>query len=243
MKVPKYCIITMAGLGSRFKKAGYLSEKFQIEVKGKTLFEWSMLSLKSAFKKSHFLFITLSDCNAKDFIKDKASNLGISNFSVIELPKLTNGQAQTALAASAIVNKNDSILIFNIDTYITSDVLINSIDYNNDGFIPCFYGKGDHWSFVKGENNIAKQVVEKERISENCSIGAYYFKYFSDFMYAYCNTNESNGAECFIAPLYNILIKNNKKIGYSIISQDKVKVLGTPSELEVFKNEETDFIN
>ena len=38
-------IITMAGLGTRFKKAGYQCPKYMIEAKGKTLFEWSMDSL------------------------------------------------------------------------------------------------------------------------------------------------------------------------------------------------------
>lgn len=38
-------IITMAGLGSRFKKAGYNCPKYMIEAKGKTLFDWSMDSL------------------------------------------------------------------------------------------------------------------------------------------------------------------------------------------------------
>ena len=39
-------VITMAGLGSRFRKAGYNMPKFMIEAKGRTLFEWSMESLK-----------------------------------------------------------------------------------------------------------------------------------------------------------------------------------------------------
>ena len=38
-------IITMAGLGLRFRKAGYNCPKYMIEAKGKTLFEWSMDSL------------------------------------------------------------------------------------------------------------------------------------------------------------------------------------------------------
>ena len=40
-------VITMAGLGSRFRKVGYNVPKFMIEAKGKTLFEWSMESLKN----------------------------------------------------------------------------------------------------------------------------------------------------------------------------------------------------
>ena len=39
-------VITMAGLGSRFKKAGYTCPKYMIEVRNRTLFVWSMLSLK-----------------------------------------------------------------------------------------------------------------------------------------------------------------------------------------------------
>ena len=35
-------IITMAGVGSRFKKAGFSQPKYMISVKGKTLFQWSM---------------------------------------------------------------------------------------------------------------------------------------------------------------------------------------------------------
>ena len=38
-------LITMAGLGTRFREAGYTVPKYQIEAKGKTLFAWSMESL------------------------------------------------------------------------------------------------------------------------------------------------------------------------------------------------------
>ena len=35
-------MITMAGIGSRFRKAGYQVPKYPIVVHGKSLFEWSM---------------------------------------------------------------------------------------------------------------------------------------------------------------------------------------------------------
>ena len=38
-------VITMGGLGSRFREAGYTVPKYMIEAKGKTLFEWSLISL------------------------------------------------------------------------------------------------------------------------------------------------------------------------------------------------------
>ena len=51
-------VITMAGSGSRFKKAGYAQPKYMIKVKGRTLFEWSMESL-SAFKYNYHFFIII----------------------------------------------------------------------------------------------------------------------------------------------------------------------------------------
>ena len=39
-------VITMGGLGSRFRKIGYQIPKYMIEAKGKTLFEWSLMSLE-----------------------------------------------------------------------------------------------------------------------------------------------------------------------------------------------------
>jgi choline kinase len=53
----------MAGLGSRFRKAGYNVPKYMIEAKGKTLFEWSMISL-TGFKDvvDKYIFI---HCNER----------------------------------------------------------------------------------------------------------------------------------------------------------------------------------
>ena len=109
-----------------------------------------------------------------------------------------------------------------------------------DGFIPCFKADGDHWSFVKlDESGNATEVREKTRISDNCTIGAYYFKscelyeklyneYYSD------NKNLEKG-EKYVAPLYNHLIKQGGKVNISLINPEKVHVLGTPEEVEVFK--------
>ena len=35
-------VITMGGIGSRFRARGYTVPKYMIEAKGKTLFEWAM---------------------------------------------------------------------------------------------------------------------------------------------------------------------------------------------------------
>ena len=64
-------VVTMGGLGSRFRKMGYTIPKYMIEAKGKTLFEWSMLSLEGyAEAVDRYIFIAMRDesCDVEGFI-------------------------------------------------------------------------------------------------------------------------------------------------------------------------------
>ena len=73
-------IITMAGLGTRFKKAGYNEPKYMIKAKEKTLFEWSMESLKGFNKeKPKYIFIVRKEDNSKQFITEKMNQIGIND--------------------------------------------------------------------------------------------------------------------------------------------------------------------
>lgn len=47
----------MAGMSSRFFKAGYDKPKYMLEATGITLFEHSVLSFKNYFERESFLFI------------------------------------------------------------------------------------------------------------------------------------------------------------------------------------------
>ncbi|MBR6213443.1 MAG: glycosyltransferase family 2 protein [Candidatus Methanomethylophilaceae archaeon] len=233
-------IITMAGMGSRFRKAGYDVPKFMIEAKGKTLFEWSMDSLldyNNHVKK--YIFIVQKQDNSASFIKEKCQKYGIAAIDVIEINGLTDGQATTCMHAISHCDPDSPILIYNIDTYVEPYEMKYS-DISGDGHIPCFNASGDHWSFVKlNEKGIATEVTEKIRVSDNCSIGAYYFSSAELFERTYKEyySVEQNlvKGEKYIAPMYNYLIKNGKKVTISMLDQSKVHVLGTPEELEQFQ--------
>lgn len=234
-------IITMAGLGSRFKKAGYNVPKYMIEVNGKSLFEWSMSSLKGYNKNSsRYIFIVRKEDNSKIFIERKCAEININNIKIIELEELTDGQATTAMLAMPYCDENESIMIYNIDTYV-EPYEMKYEDILGDGYIPCFHADGDHWSFAKLDKNNENviEIREKERISDNCTIGAYYFasagmyqKIYNEY---YSNNENIEKNEKYIAPLYNYMIKKGLKVNISIIDNKKVHVLGTPEELEKFK--------
>lgn len=235
-------IITMAGLGSRFRKAGYDCPKYMISVKGKTLFEWSMESLVgyNAYV-SKYIFVVRKEDEAEEFIRTKCRNYGINDVRIIEINYLTDGQATTCMLALDECDDEDEIMIYNIDTYIDPNELKYS-DIAGDGYIPCFKAEGTHWSFVRtDENGKAVEVREKQRISDNCTLGAYYFSsarlYKELYNEYYSDSSNLEKNEKYIAPLYNYMIRKNRQVTISLVDYNKVHVLGTPEELEAFKKE------
>lgn len=237
-------VITMGGVGKRFREAGYPVPKYMIEVKGRTLFEWSIISLEGYRNKADlFVFIALKDSeiDVETFIKEKCIILGIDKYKIILLDYLTDGQATTALLAEKYWSLENSLIIYNIDTYVEPGFM-NSEELRGDGFIPCFKAEGAHWSFVKLDSSgKVIEIKEKEKISDNCTLGAYYFKtcklYKELYLDFYKDSHNMVNGEKYIAPLYNCLLKCGGKIYISDVPADRVHVLGTPEELLEFEKQ------
>ena len=230
-------IITMAGMGSRFREVGYTVPKHEIVIKDKTLFEWSLLSLIDFFDEE-FIFITRKGAYNLEFIKEICNKLKIKKFIVKELDYLTDGQASTAFLCDDLISEDESVLIYNIDTYIKEYSILKSDIKNYDGFIPVFKANGEKWSFIKlNENNKVINVVEKIRISDLASIGLYYFKKWKNYREIYLKYKEEikqNFKEVYIAPMYRYLLQDKKEIGYIILNEEDVYILGTPEDLKKF---------
>jgi len=234
-------IITMAGLGSRFRKVGYNVPKYMIEAKGKTLFDWSMDSLLDYNKYvDKYVFVVRKEDNATEFIKEHCNAYNIPKVEIVEIDYMTDGQATTCMLAVSRCEAKAPIMVYNIDTYVEPYEMKVS-DISGEGYIPCFHAPGEHWSFVRlDESGKAVEVREKERISDNCTLGAYYFSSAELFEKLYneyyeCK-NSTQGKEKYIAPLYNYMIQKGMEVKISIVDEKKVHVLGTPEELDVFLN-------
>lgn len=236
-------IITMAGEGKRFRKVGFNEPKFMIYAKEHTLFYWSMMSLKNFIDlKCSFTFISRKDDKAKLFIKSECQLLNINLFNIIELDNLTDGQATTALLAwDYVSDKSLPLLIYNIDTYVEPEYLpVTAI--NGHGWIPCFPGEGEKWSFAKlGLNNKIVDIREKKRISPHATIGLYWFKSFElyrDLYYSYFNENKNiEAGEKYIAPMYNLMINKGLDVYMHNVPLHGVHPLGTPEDLVDFIND------
>ncbi|HEC1890303.1 TPA: glycosyltransferase family 2 protein [Campylobacter jejuni] len=230
-------IFPMAGLSSRFIKAGYNKPKYMLGLKKGSVFFYAINSFKKYFKDFKFLFIYRDIDDTKNFIKEECKKLGIKSYESVRLEQETLGQAHTVRLGLEMANISDdeNILIFNIDTFRPNFSLPTVFDFCKiDGYLEVFEADGEQWSFVltDGNNNVVK-TAEKERISNLCSSGLYYFKKAKDFKEIFDEMKEQNDfskGELYIAPMYNYLIKRGLLIKYHKISLGEIIFCGTPND-------------
>ena len=238
-------VIPMAGLSSRFKKAGYKLPKYMLEAHGKTLFTHSVDSFKRYFHSEKFLFIALDVFNTTEFIETECEKLNITNYEIVTLLEPTRGQAETVYLGlkSAEVLDDEYILIFNIDTFRPNFKWPQVFEVEKvDGYLETFVGSGKNWSNVEPkslDNYSVKRTAEKKEISEFCCTGLYFFRRTDDFIglfeeYSKNDLENIDAGEFYIAPMYNEMIREGKDIRFSIVDTDEVIFCGVPSEYENF---------
>jgi dTDP-glucose pyrophosphorylase len=235
-------IITMAGFGRRFAEAGYTVPKYRIEVHGRSLFSWAVLSLQSFIDTgAPFVFVARADDGARDFICSEARSLGIRAVEIVELPGPTDGQATTAmLAQPAVADTAQHMLIYNIDTFVRASALPAS-QVRGEGWIPCFAAAGDAWSFAAADaSGRVSEVREKVRISPHATVGLYWFSSFDLYADAYARhySNPANleKGERYVAPLYNTLIADGFPVYIHELPITAVTPLGVPADVERFRS-------
>ncbi len=236
MTRPCNVIITMAGFGRRFLEAGYSGPKYRLVAHGRTLFAWSIVSLRSFIEEgARFTFVVRAADESEAFIRKEAGALGIASAAVLEIDAPTDGQATTALlAGDSLADPTAPIAIYNIDTFVHPGSLPASA-VRGAGWIPCFPGKGDAWSFVDADaSGRARNVREKQRISPHATIGLYYFSSFVLYKDVYRRHVELDAKERYIAPMYNTLIADGADVFIHSLPYEAVIPLGVPADLERF---------
>jgi len=231
-------VITMAGQGSRFRKVGYTIPKHEIMVRGKSLFEWAMLSLRD-FVDEKFVFVVRRGQYNRPNLERLITQAGIQKYQLVEVNELTSGQAGTVMAAASVLDPDQGVAIYNIDTYVEPYHILKKDVADCDGHLTTFTAPGDHWSFVKLDaTGKVTDVVEKRRVSDHASVGFYYFNRFSEFSRIYQTYGQDIQAEygeIYVAPMYHYFLQEHAKITIKNIPYHVVHVLGTPEELAVFK--------
>lgn len=228
-------LLPCAGMGSRFIKAGYTLPKPLIGVNGQPMLQAVVENLNI---DAHYIFIVQK-------AHYNAYNLGTllpliaPGCSIIQTNGITEGAACTTLLAKDLVDNDKHLLIANSDQFLewdSCDFMYSAIASNSDGGILTFEDDDQKWSYARlNEQGNVVEVAEKKVISNNATVGIYYWNKGSEYIkYAeqmiYKNIRVNN--EFYVCPVFNEAIKDNKKI--KIYNVNKMWGLGTPEDLNFF---------
>lgn len=230
-------VFPMAGLSSRFLKAGYDTPKFMLPLWGHFVFDYAAASFRPRFTSERFVFIYRETGGVRDFIEGRARSLGIADAALVALEHETAGQAETVELGldRAAADESEPITIFNIDTFRNPDIEVAGLRGDVAGWLEVFRGEGDNWSFVEPaeEPGLARRTAEKQPISDLCCTGLYQFASGALFRRALAAERESpNASELYVAPIYNHLISAGEKIGFGLVDRADILFCGVPAEYE-----------
>jgi HAD superfamily hydrolase (TIGR01509 family) len=230
-------VIPMAGEGSRFKKAGYTFPKPLIEVWQKPMIQ---LVIESLGLKGNYIFLVRKEHLEKYNLKSLL-NVIAPGCKIVTVDQFTQGAACTVLLAKNYINNDKPLIISNCDQFIqwnTSEIMYHFSSKKIDGGILTFKNMHPKWSYAKvNKFNKVIEVAEKKVISDNATVGVYFWKkgsFFVKYADQMIKKNIRVNNEFYICPVYNEAIDDKKNI--IIKDVNSMWGLGTPEDLEFYIN-------
>lgn len=240
MKKTLNIVVPMAGAGSRFATAGYSFPKPLIEIGGKPMIQHVIDNLRPKVDY-RFIFICQTEHFNKYSLSQIFRNLTNGRYQAIQISALTQGAACTVLTAVDLINSEDDLIIANSDQLVDID-FDNFISFcrkpGQNGTIMTFPSSHPKWSYARlDKQKFVIETVEKKVVSDQATVGIYYFARGSDFVSSACKMISKNirvNHEFYVCPVYNEMILNNQKISVYPIPASKMHGLGTPEDLNAY---------
>lgn len=245
-------LLPMAGRGSRFVKENYSLPKPFIPVMGYPMFVAAIKSFPSADKH---VFICQSQFLEKYPFEDEVRKY-YSNFTVVSLDEITEGQACTCLLAEKHMNMNEELLISSIDYQFvydkeafekirkdqSIDVIIFTLQIK---YLPM--QSPNAFAYCRVENEHVVEVVEKRTISDNpkldpAVVGTFYYRCAKDFVRGARSMIAKNiriNGEFYVGTSINQLIEEGLRV--KIFPVNKFISFGNPFELQLYQSWEDYF--
>jgi len=228
-------LIPMAGAGSRFAQQGYTFPKPLIEIDGKPMIEVVVNNLNI---EATYIFLVQKEHYDKYNLK-YLLNLIAPKCKIIILDGITDGAACTTLLAKEYIDNDCPLMIANSDQYIewNSNECMYAFSADTiDGGILTFSAHHPKWSYAKlDKDGFVAEVAEKKVISDNATVGVYYWKHGSDYVKYAEQMIEKDvrvNNEFYVCPVFNEAIADGKK--FRIKQVDKMWGIGTPEDLNYF---------
>ncbi len=228
-------LIPMAGAGSRFANAGYTFPKPLIEVNGKPMIQVVVENLNI---EANYTFIVQKEHYEK-YSLQYLLNLIAPNCNIVQVDGLTEGAACTTLLAKEFINNDAPLVMANSDQFVewNSNECLYAFNADGvDGGVVSFKATHPKWSYAKiVEDGFVSEVAEKKPISDNATVGIYFWKKGSDYVkYAeqMIEKNIRTNNEFYVCPVFNEAISDGKKIRVKEI--ERMWGIGTPEDLNYF---------
>jgi HAD superfamily hydrolase (TIGR01509 family) len=229
-------LIPMAGAGSRFEQAGYTFPKPLIDVRNKPMIQVVVDNLNI---DANYIYVVQKSHRAK-YNLDTLLNLITPECKIVEVDGLTQGAACTALLAKEFIDNDAPLFFANSDQFVewdSNEFMYKMNETNADGGIVTFKAIHPKWSFAKVNSltGLVEEVAEKNPISDDATVGYYYWKHGSDFVKYAEQMIEKDirvNNEFYVCPVFNQAIEDAKEIRTFNVS--KMWGLGTPEDLKFY---------
>jgi len=228
-------LIPMSGAGSRFVNAGFTFPKPLISIGEKPMIQ---LAVDNLNVRANFIFIVRRD-HFESYHLESMLKIVAPGCKIVITDTVTEGACCSTLLAENDIDNESPLLIANSDQYIEweSGAFFHAMNAPHmDGGILTFESTHPKWSYVRlDEHGNVAMLREKEVISNQATVGIYYWSRGKDYVH-YAkqmiakNTRVNN--EFYVAPVYNEAIEDGLK--FKTYAVDKMWGLGTPEDLQHF---------
>lgn len=230
-------LIPMAGLGSRFARAGYRRPKPLIEIHGVPMIRLVIDNIRPR-TPHRFIFAAQRAHHHDHGLFDSLARWA-PGCAIVPLDGLTEGAACTALCAGPLIDGADPLMIANSDQFVETDIDAHLSHLGDlDGLIMTMPADDPKWSYVAvNPQGLAARVAEKQVISAHATVGIYSFARGSDFVAgarAMIADDARVNGEFYIAPVYNTMIAAGAQIGVHSLGHGRMHGLGIPADLDAF---------
>ena len=230
-------LIPMAGAGSRFAEQGYTFPKPLIEVGNKPMIQVVADNLNI---EANYIFI-VQKVHYEKYNLETVLNLVKPNCTIVQVEGVTEGAACTTLLAREYIDNEEPLIIANSDQFVewnSNEVLYAFSTEGVGGGILTFESSHPKWSYARtDENGWVTEVAEKKPISNNATVGIYYWSRGCDYVSCADEMVERNirtNNEFYVCPVFNQFIERGGKVRIKHIEPTGMWGLGTPEDLTHF---------
>ncbi len=233
-------LIPLAGTANKFKEAGYSFPKALVEVVGKPLVQWTIENFVPL--NGRYIFIVNSS-DATGYNIDYTLKMLVENNVIIKQHDFAQGAACSALLAVDHIDNEEELIVAAGDQYIKKDIckIIDHFrDSNADGGIITFNSVHPQYSYaIVDKDGWISEVAEKKPISNNATVGIYWYRKGRDFIDAVkmmIKKEDMTNGQFYICPAFNQMLLMNKAIINYTIEKESFISFGTPEKVRLYNS-------